>query len=239
MSKTNSKETLEDFDYAICTLPFSILRTISLVGLSKAKMAAIRNLNYASSAKVLLNTKNRFWEAAPYNIKGGASQTDLINRQIYYPSGNTIALPETNASQLKGLHGQIQKYRKFELIDNSEEGPGIMVGSYVWGQDARRLGAMECNERADTVIDAVSKIHPEIIEEGMVKDHASISWDNYKYSKGAFSFMKPGDFSNYYQNVISPEGNLFFAGEHCSLDNGWIQGSIISAINSIEQLVKK
>ncbi|WP_339694981.1 NAD(P)/FAD-dependent oxidoreductase [uncultured Roseivirga sp.] len=237
--KNKLKETLEDFDYVICTLPFSILRTISLAGFSKPKMTAIRNLNYASSAKVLLNTKNRFWEAAPYNIKGGASQTDLINRQIYYPSGNTVAVPETNASQLKGLHGQVQKYSKFELIDDSKESPGILVGSYVWGMDARRLGALEQDDRAVTVIDAVSKIHPEIMEVGMVKDTASISWDNYKYANGAFCFMKPGDFSNYYQDAISSEGNLFFAGEHCSLDNGWIQGAIISSLKAVETLVNK
>lgn len=235
--KNKTGEVIEDFDYVICTLPFSILRTISLAGVSKAKMTAIRNINYASSAKVLLNTKSRFWEAEPYNIKGGASQTDLINRQIYYPSSNTIAVPETNASSLKGLHGQVQKFSKFELIDDSKDGSGILVGSYVWGQDARRLGAMECDERADNIIDAVSKIHPEIIEDGMVKDHASISWDNYKYSKGAFCFMKPGDFSNFYHDAISQEGNLFFAGEHCSLDNGWIQGAIISALKAVEDLV--
>lgn len=234
-----TSKNLHDYDYVICTLPFPILRSISLTGLSKTKYSAIRNLSYGSSVKVVLNTKSRFWESAPYNIKGGASQTDLINRQIYYPSNNVESKPGAEETQFKSLHGQALSFDKLEIIDVSKENPGVLVGSYVWGQDARRLSALGCDERASIVIDAVSKIHPEIIEEGMVKDQASISWDNYKYSKGAFCFMKPGDFSNYYQNAISPEGNLFFAGEHCSLDNGWIQGSIISAINTIQQLVKK
>lgn len=232
-----TSKNLYDYDYVICTLPFPILRSISLTGLSSSKFSAIRNLSYASSAKVILNTKNRFWESSPYNIKGGASQTDLINRQIYYPSDNVKSGDGTEVAAFKSLHGQALRFEKLEIIDTSNENPGVLVGSYVWGQDARRLGALDKDERANIVVDAVSKIHPEIIEEGMVKDYASISWDNYKYSKGAFCFMKPGDFSNYYQDAISPEGNLFFSGEHCSLDNGWIQGAIASSLKAVEDLV--
>ncbi|WP_298898172.1 NAD(P)/FAD-dependent oxidoreductase [uncultured Psychroserpens sp.] len=234
-----SSTYLEDFDFVICTLPFSILRCISLAGLSQAKMSAIRNLNYASSTKVLLNTKNRFWELTPYNIKGGASQTDLINRQIYYPSDNIKTDCKKESDGAKSVYGQVQKFSTHELTDTDTEIPGVLVGSYVWGQDARRLGALTHKERVKVVKDAVSKIHPEIIEDDMVKDGASIYWDNYKYAKGAFCFMKPGDFTNYYQDVISPEGNLFFAGEHCSLDNGWIQGAIISSLKAVEDLVKQ
>ncbi|WP_053991278.1 NAD(P)/FAD-dependent oxidoreductase [Mangrovimonas sp. TPBH4] len=235
--KNKSKKNLKDFDHVICTLPFSILRTISCAGFGKRKMSAIRNLNYCSMAKVLLNTKTRFWEAEPYNIKGGASQTDLINRQIYYPSNNTETIQSKNESGLKSILGIIQKFKKTELLDNPKERSGVLVGSYVWGMDARRLGAINPNERVATVKEAVSKIHPEILEDGMVKDHASISWDNNKFSKGAFCQMKPGDFSKYYQDAISPEGNLFFAGEHCSLDNGWIQGAIASSLKAVEELV--
>ena len=35
------------------------------------------------------------------------------------------------------------------------------------------------------------------------------------------------------------EGNLFFTGEHCSIDHGWIQGAIISSLKVIEELVTK
>lgn len=235
----NGTKTLHDFDFVICTLPFSILRKISLAGLSEVKISAIRNLTYASSAKVLINTKSRFWEHTPYNINGGASQTDLINRQVYYPSDNVKPKSRVSekVSQFKSVHGLVQDSEKAGLIVDPNTIPGVLVGSYVWGQDARRLGALDCEERANVVIDAISKMHPEIIEDGMVKDHASISWDGYKYSNGAFCFMKPGDFSNFYQGAISPEGNLFFAGEHCSLDNGWIQGAIVSSLQAVEDLV--
>ena len=234
---TPEGEKLLDYNFVICTIPYSILRKISLSGLTKSKMSAIRNLAYGSSAKVLLNTKNRFWETE-YNIRGGGSQTDLINRQIYYPSDNVEAREKAETSHYKSFLAQV---RHFEVknLSKTHEIPGVLVGSYVWGQDARRLGALDDKDRIKVVIDAISNIHPEIIEKDMVKGYASISWDGYKYTLGAFCFMKPGDFSNYYPDTIAPEGNLYFAGEHCSLDNGWIQGAIISSLRAVEQIVEQ
>lgn len=233
--KLKINEEYVEHDYVICTLPFTILRQLELTGLAPSKMSAIRNLNYASSAKVLLNTKNRFWEDV-YGIKGGASQTDLINRQIYYPSDNLTS--EVNQSKASGVHSSYQEFRSKSLRNqNSEESPGVIVGSYCWGQDARRLASLTNAERKDVIVDAVTNIHHEISEKGMVKDFASISWDQYKYASGAFCFMKPGDFTHYYQETIVPDGNLFFAGEHCSLDQGWIQGAIISSLRAVEDLV--
>lgn len=239
----NDEFELIDHDFVICTLPFSILRRIKLTGLTKEKMTAVRNLTYASSTKVLLNTKERFWETN-YKIVGGASQLDLINRQVYYPSNvSEITTQTDNNSQFKSMIGQFNLVSKVEVDNktmNLQSRPGVLVGSYCWGQDARRLGGLGKDERVRVVVEAISNIHPEILESGMVKNEsASIFWDEYKFAGGAFCFMKPSDFSNYYSDTIKPEGNLFFAGEHCSLDQGWIQGAIISSLRAVEEIVQK
>ena len=36
---------------------------------------------------------------------------------------------------------------------------------------------------------------------------------------------------------VKPEGRLFFAGEHCSTDQAWIQGSRISALEAVDEIV--
>lgn len=226
-------------DYVICTLPFSVLRQIDLKGLSKGKMSAIRNLGYASSTKVLLHTKNRFWELN-YDIKGGGSQTNLINRQVYYPSDNTETKMGASLTSFNAVYGQVQQFEFKKIKDNSRSRqPGVLVGSYSWGQDARRIGSLSREKRVEVVKKAVGNIHPEILESDMILDSASIWWDEYKFASGAFCFMSPGDFVGHYQNTIKSEGNLFFAGEHCSLDYGWIQGAIISSYNVMEELVQR
>ncbi|KAM6933257.1 L-amino-acid oxidase [Xenentodon cancila] len=52
--------------------------------LSGDKMEALRSVHYASSTKVVLSFKTRFWEKEA--IRGGKSITDRPSRFIYYPS---------------------------------------------------------------------------------------------------------------------------------------------------------
>jgi monoamine oxidase len=70
-------------DYAICTVPFSVLRPIE-ADFSHDKERAIRQLNYHASTKILFQVRERFWEKED-GIVGGASVTDLPIRRINYP----------------------------------------------------------------------------------------------------------------------------------------------------------
>ncbi|XP_043976740.1 L-amino-acid oxidase isoform X2 [Gambusia affinis] len=63
--------------------------------LSGNKMEALRSVHYASSTKVVLSFKERFWEKE--GIRGGKSITDRPSRFIYYPSHG---FPGTTAGAL-------------------------------------------------------------------------------------------------------------------------------------------
>lgn len=235
-------------DYVICTIPFSVLRTMDVRGLSALKMRAIRNLNYASATKVLLHCNQRFWEGPGPGggIVGGASLSDQITRSTYYPSDHAPPLPihdrtmkspegycgiatafESNATAMPELYAQ---------PDTSWQEPGVLLGSYCLGRDAQRLGALPTNERATAVINVLRRFHEEI--EPHVIGHQSIAWDSYRWSRGAFCFMHPGDLQHYYHAAIRPEGRMHFAGEHCSLDQAWIQGAIMSGLRAVEEIMK-
>jgi monoamine oxidase len=71
-------------DYAICTVPFSVLRPIEH-RFSHEKERAIRQLNYHASTKILLQVRDRFWERDDGIVGGGASVTDLPIRRMNYP----------------------------------------------------------------------------------------------------------------------------------------------------------
>ena len=70
-------------DYAICTVPFSVLRTIEH-RFAHDKERAIRQLNYHASTKILLQVRHRFWEEED-GIEGGSTVTDLAVRRLNYP----------------------------------------------------------------------------------------------------------------------------------------------------------
>ena len=222
-------------EYVICTIPFSKIRAdIHISGISQAKQDAINYMSYASSTKVLLHSRKRFWET-DYQILGGASVSDKITKQTYYPSDNIIDAPSKSEGDYIGLH-TVYSFDKGKIkSQETAEGPGVIVGSYNWGEAARELGAEDSKGRKETVLEVIEKFHPEI--RSYVDDHASMFWDEYEWTKGAFSSMKPGDLTQHYHNAISPEGKLFFAGEHCSTEQAWIQGALISSLRVTEQIL--
>ena len=70
-------------DYAVVTIPFSVLRYIDVrKSFSAAKQRAIRGLHYEPAAKLYFAFRRRFWEDE--GIKAGVTYTDLPIRKLYY-----------------------------------------------------------------------------------------------------------------------------------------------------------
>jgi monoamine oxidase len=233
----------ETADFVVCTIPFGVLRRMDVRGFSPLKMRAIRNLNYASSTKVLLHCKERFWELGPVadRIFGGASMSDGISRATYYPSDHAAPPPPAfgEPERREGFRSLATAFAAPDEVvgqgATDGPGPGVLVGSYNWGRDARRLGALPVRERADAVIDVIRNFHPEI--DKYVDDAGGMYWDDFRWSRGAFCFMQPGDLRDYYHDAIRPEGRVHFAGEHCSMDQGWIQGATMAGVRAVEEIV--
>ena len=130
--KTEAGRFTETGDYAVCTLPFPVLRTVeAITPFSHEKQRAIRQLNYHASTKILFQVSRRIWETQD-GILGGATVTDLPVRRLNYPT----PAPSTER--------------------------GVLLASYTWGQDALQWGAMDEETRLEEALDDVSRIHPGI-----------------------------------------------------------------------------
>ena len=231
-----------DADYVLCTIPFSVLRRMEISGISHEKALAIRNLSYTTSTKVIFSCSHRFWEDG--GVIGGGSQSDQINRQIYYPSDTYVpdaasSSKESSDRRMVSAQYQILGDDGSKSVSASASLSGPLVGSYCWGADASRLAAVDDDTRAAVVRRCVSEIHPEVLEPGIVLEHASMAWELYPWAAAAFSFLRPGDMDLYYAAARRNEGALFFAGEHCSMDQGWMQGAIRSSLEAVEAIVSR
>jgi monoamine oxidase len=201
-------------DFLLCTLPLPVLSRIHTdPAFSGPKQRAIRQINYDSSTKVLAIANRRFWETDD-GIFGGGTYTDLPTGTTYYPSDNAAAKnPRVSA------------------------GPGVMLASYNWGQAARRLGNLTHRERSDVVISHLSRVHPQLAREGTLRRTASWSWDNHRWSGGAFAWFMPGQHTAFHRHIIAPEGRIYLAGEHASLTHTWMQGALESALNVVRDML--
>jgi monoamine oxidase len=202
--KTEAGRYTASADYAICTLPFPVLRTIEvLTPFSHEKQRAIRQLNYHASTKVLFQVRNRFWEQED-GIVGGATVTDLPIRRMNYPGSD----PTTTR--------------------------GVLLASYTWGQDALQWGAMDEETRLEEALQNVAQIHPHIRDEYEVG--ASYAWYSDRWARGAFALFAPEQQSSLQAAIVSTEGRIHFAGEHCSLYHAWIQGALESGIRAAKEI---
>lgn len=208
----NGQTKREEGDFVLCTIPFPVLARID-TPFSPSKQRAIRDWSYDSSTKVLAIANRRFWETDD-GIYGGGSFSDLPISTTYYPSDNAK--------------------NKDSKVSAS---PAVMLASYTWGSQARRLGDLSPQERHAQTQQCLSKLHPQINQNGVLRKMVSWSWDNHPWSGGAFTFLMPYLQTSLYKDVIAPEGRIYFAGEHASTEHAWIQGALESALTAVKEIL--
>lgn len=122
-------------DWCVCTIPLSILSQIE-IQVGAPMQAAIAAVPYASSVKVGLQFKRRFWEEDEL-IFGGISYTDLPISQISYPS-----------------------------TGYNTAGKGVLLGCYTWnGANSFEFTAMTPQERVRRAVELGAQIHPQYRQE--------------------------------------------------------------------------
>jgi monoamine oxidase len=193
-------------DFAICAIPFSVLRDIEVLNtpFSREKQKAVRELNYNASTKILFQVRHRFWEHED-GIVGGTTVTDLPIRRICYPS-----------------------------FSNPDDERGTLLASYTWGQDALRWGAMDAETMIEQALEDAAQIHPSVTTEfevGAVQD-----WYGDPWARGAFALFEPEQQTRLQPAIVQPEGRIHFAGEHTSLYHAWIQGALESGIRAAKEI---
>jgi monoamine oxidase len=215
-------------DFLLCTIPLPVLARLETPSFSGEKRRAIRDVFYESATKVLVPTNTRVWETDD-KIFGGNSFTDLMISSIFYPSDNS-----------KKKEGSTTKER--EAIDAAKsKGPGVLVASYAWGQEARRLGNMTASQREELAIKMAGKVHGSLERPGVIRrdEVRSWAWDNHPWAGGAFAFYMPGQFAALHRHVVAPEGRIYFAGEHCSRSHSWMQGALDSAEEAVNAMAAR
>lgn len=230
-----SSESFEEtFDFVICTIPFSSLRSVEIYPMfSTEKMQAIKEVNYVSSQKTAFMCNRRFWEEGDdrERIIGGGSYTDLIIGSIWYDGYYNI----NNDNRFKSKKTSSKKHR---LNNNG----GVFIASYNLTQDAIRLGSLEEKRRIEVIKRQVEAVHG--LKEGyldsIVEDYITVQWDNEKGIYGGFCYTKPGQQRLFLNVMVKPEydNRVYFAGEHASVSHGWIQGSLYSAMKAANDIAQ-
>ncbi len=108
---------------------------------------------------------------------------------------------------------------------------GVIVGSYIFGGPAGdNFASRTPQSRINTTIAQADVLHPEFSTEA--GRGISVAWPKVPFQLGAWGVSDPGI-------LLTPDGNIFFAGEHLSILQGWQEGAILSAYHAIDLVVQR
>lgn len=235
-NKTIKGVRCKEFDYVICAIPFSTLRTVTIDPLFRPeKMQAIKEVNYINMSKSLVLCNRRFWEEGDYNeqIVGGISYTDLPITTVWYPSDHA------QYSRRMIYDNPNSYYIPRPISYRLSRKPGVLT-IYNYNLDATRLANLTHDMRFNEIKREIEEVHG--LEYGTLEEIATelktVNWNNEKWFRGALAFYTPEQKRLFSYVSAAPEYNnkVFFAGEHISPKHRWMQGALKSGMEAANQL---
>ena len=120
--------------------------------------------------------------------------------------------------------------------DCSEGEPGSrgVLECYASGTTGRQLASLAEPARVQVAVENLETVFPGMREN--YEKAVTVTWDANPLARGAFAWFKKGQMSELLPHAASPEGRVFFAGEHTSPWFGWMQGALQSGNRAAEEV---
>ena len=121
----------------------------------------------------------------------------------------------------------------FDMTSN-QQGPRGILQAYAGGREARRIQSMNEADRLRFVREGMEKVFP-----GTAKNFeggASKCWDEDPHARGASSWYRPGQMTELWPHVATPEGRVHFAGDHTSAWIRWTNGAFQSGQRAAKEI---
>lgn len=114
---------------------------------------------------------------------------------------------------------------------------GVLKGMYNFHERARKVGNLPFAEREKLALEQGGKIHPQYATE--FENSFSLAWHKIPYSKGGWATYTAAQRQRLYTALLQPDGEIYFAGEHCSHLPAWMAGAFESARYVVDMLHKR
>ncbi|OLS35355.1 amine oxidase [Alkalihalophilus pseudofirmus] len=202
---TEGPQSIHSFqaDYVITTIPFSVFQFIEVEPYHSIRYEKWKAIRTLPYvSSVKVGLEFDKKFWEEDGMLGGKLITDLPTQFMYYPS--------------QGI---------------GKPGPGVLLGSYSWGENARLWEAMSDEERVEYALTFISIVHGQKTEQTFLAG-TSYNWGQNRFSGGCFSLYGPYQATTYPEIITMPEQRIHFAGEHTSFMHAWIEGAVESGIRA-------
>jgi monoamine oxidase len=97
---------------------------------------------------------------------------------------------------------------------------------YTGGGPGAKLAALTDEERVRAAVAEIEKIFPG--SSNLIECTATVAWPNEPYTRGSYAAFAPGEVTAHWKTLFEPAGRLFFAGEHATPIQGFMEGAVES-----------
>ncbi len=120
-----------------------------------------------------------------------------------------------------------------------QPGPAGGITIFQGGKAGLALGSAGPSVQAPGIADALEQVFPgsRAARNGTV---GAFAWPTYPWSLGSYACYKVGQWTSLAGEEAKPVGNLFFAGEHCSVDyQGYMNGGAVTGREAAQAILAK
>jgi len=97
---------------------------------------------------------------------------------------------------------------------------------YTGGGPGAKLAALTNEERIRVAVAEVEKVFPGSSD--LIEHTATVAWPNEPFTRGSYMALAPGEVTAHWRTLFEPAGRLFFAGEHATAYQGYMEGAVES-----------
>jgi len=211
--------TPERADAVIVTVPFSVLRNVTLdasLGLSADKRRAIDTLGYGANCKAMIGFNGRPWMDQGFN---GLAYTNLPNVQNTWETNYTSAGATSCFTDYAGG----DRGRSLQLPVPTANGVQSQVDAFLTDLDRVWPGARARATRSGGKY---------VVAQG--------HWLSNPFSRGSYTCYLPGQFTGLAGLEAQSAGALKFAGEHADSFYSWqgfMEGGCLSGIAAADEVL--
>lgn len=208
----------------VCTIPFTILRDLelNLKDMPAVKRKCIDELGYGKNTKLILGYDSQPWRSKENNAMGYLFTNDMTNG---WDGSATMTENNTNGAYVAFFGGKFSQ----ELSNSSSISPHAPP-THSW-----RTAIPE--EKVNGFVTELDRIFKGS-KNHFAGRHVFVNWLDYPYVKASYSCYKPGQWTEIAGQEMTPVGNFYFAGEHCSEQfQGFMNGGAETGRRVAETLI--
>jgi len=101
-----------------------------------------------------------------------------------------------------------------------------IITAYTGGAPGVTLSALSDEERIDVAVSEIERLFPG--SSGLVENVSTVAWINEPFTRASYMALAPGEVLQHWKTLFEPAGRLFFAGEHATPIQGFMEGAVES-----------